>query len=85
MAVAPSLFTKGDRIALSPWSARSMDPADKAALEKRAAALGVVVSTFARKDGYMVRVHGSVTTSLVARGPLAAIIAGALDDFEAAA
>lgn len=81
MSVAPSLFTKGDRIGLSPLSARNMDPADKAALEKRAAAMGVVVSTFTRSGkGYMVRVHGSRTTELVARGPLAAIIAGALDD-----
>jgi hypothetical protein len=61
-----------------------MDPDQKAELEKRAKAMGVVVSTFARKDGYMVRVHGSRTTSLVARGPLAAIVAGALDDFEEA-
>lgn len=83
MSVTPSLFTKGDRIGLSPLSARRMDPAEKAALEARAKALGVVVSTFTRSGrGYMVRVHGHRTTQLVARGPLGAIIAGALDDWE---
>lgn len=86
MSVVPTLFSRTARIGLSPWSAKAMDPDEYAALEGRAAGLNVIVSTFRRSDKqWMVRVsRGEVTTSLVARGPLAAIIAGALDDWEAA-
>lgn len=87
MPVAPTFFTRSARIGLSPWSAEKMDQAELTALESRAAALDVTVSTIRRSDKqWMVRVHhNGQTTSLVARGPIAAIISGALDDFEAAA
>lgn len=87
MSVAPSLFTRGARIGLSPWSAETMGAEACAILEARAAALDVVVSTFKRRDnGWMVRVRKDrQTTSLVGYGPLVAVIDGALDDFESLA
>lgn len=78
------------RIGVYPgWVERH--PTELRTLEERADALGVLVSTRHldtrhEPDGYWrVRVrngHGFV--ELRARGPLGSIIAGALDDFEAA-
>lgn len=78
------------RIALSPWSRQANDPDELERLDARAAALGVYVSTVKRTKapaGWVVRVFdkGYVhVVTLRAQGPLAAIIAGALDDWEAA-
>lgn len=85
MSVVPNFLGGGGRIALSPWSAAAMDPQALAILEARAAALGVNVSTIkrSRQRSWMVRVRrGDLVTSLVGKGPLVAVIAGALDDFE---
>lgn len=85
MSVVPTLFSDTARIGLSPWSAAAMDPDEYASLETRAEALGVIVSCFRRSDKqWMVRAsRGETCSSLVGRGPVAAIIAGALDDWEA--
>lgn len=84
MSVAPTFLTRGARIALSPWAAARMDPDEYARLEGRAFDLDVNVSTVQRRDrSWMIRVRrGSTVTSLVAKGPIGACIAGALDDFE---
>jgi hypothetical protein len=62
--------------------------AEEDALEARAAELGVVVGALysARNSEWVVSVvAGQTRTRLRAHGPLAAILAGALDDFEAVA
>jgi hypothetical protein len=76
---------KGSRLGLSPWSRDAIGPADLQALEDRTEALNVVVSTVKRRDGqWMIRVRQNQRyCELVARGPLAICIHGALDDFEA--
>jgi hypothetical protein len=64
-----------------------MNPDALAILEARCAELDVVIATGQRSDrAWMVRVRkDSVVTSLIGRGPLDAVVAGALDDFEALA
>jgi len=70
------------RIALSPASRRGLvgriEP-----LDDRAAVMGVNVSTWKYRREWKVRVRqGSRYIDLRGEGPLEAIIAGALDDFE---
>lgn len=77
-----------DRIALSPWTRESTNPVALAILETRAASLGVWVST--AKLGrfeWSVRVFDGAgkRTSLRGDGSLLAMLAAALDDYEAAA
>jgi hypothetical protein len=76
----------GLSIGLSPWARESMREADLLRLERRCLELNVVVSAVRRSDrAWMVRVAGASTiTSLVGRGPLDAVIAAALMDFEEA-
>lgn len=83
--VGPLAPRKGSRLGLSPWSRDAIGPADLQALEDRAVGLDVIVSTVKRRDGqWMIRVRqGARYCELVARGPLAICIHGALDDFEA--
>ena len=78
-------------IALSPWVRDAMpDPDELAALDARAAALGVHVSTIKRTSapaGWVVRVFDKGYVRLVtlrAQGSITAIIAGALDDWQEA-
>lgn len=62
--------------------------ADYLALQRRADELGVTVGALwhARDDSWVITVkNGSTRTRLRAYGPLAAVLAGALDDYEAAA
>lgn len=76
------------RIALSPWSRDAANPVALAVLETRCEALGVRVSTVRRRDGsWMIRVRHedhARDISLVGKGGLEVVIAGALDDYEAA-
>lgn len=78
----------GSRIAMSPWSRDVANPVALAILEARCVALRVGVGTVKRRDGsWMVRVHHDEydrNAHLVGAGPLEAVIAGALDDYEAA-
>lgn len=78
----------GSRIAMSPWSQDAANPVALAVLEVRAAGLHVIVSTVRRRDrSWMVRVNHETyrdrRVSLVGKGPLEAVVAGALDDYEA--
>lgn len=81
-------LTPHSRIAMSPWSRDAANPVAVAVLEARCAALRVGVGTVKRRDGsWMVRVHHDEydrSAHLVGAGPLEAVIAGALDDYEAA-
>jgi len=76
------------RIGMAPWIREAMDLATEGRLERRAESLHVTVSTIHERSGdWRVRVtHTSKPWSVVLRGegPLEAVVAGALDDFEEA-
>lgn len=74
-------------LALTPWARERLRAVDVEALDDRAREMDVVVSAIHSRARWTVRVlrGANVVTTLRAVGPLAAIIAGALDDAEAAA
>lgn len=76
-------------IAWTPWARAGIDPRARADLEQRARNIGVVVSTgtlYPQSGRWTVKVtQGRRQVILRAEGDLAAIVAGALDDFECAA
>ena len=73
-------------IALSPWGRAGIGLDDLVKLDARCQSLGVKVSTVKRstRGDWMVRVFDGrgERTELKGQGPLAVIIAGALDTFE---
>lgn len=76
-----------NRIGVGPITAQLIDRDRLAALEGRAADLGVIVSTRVRSGryrSYLVTVHDyRRAIRLAGEGSIEAVIAGALDDWEA--
>lgn len=75
------------RLDLSPMARQMLDEKDRAELEARARAMGVKVQVTrnVRRRYWKVTVLGERITVLGGAGPVAAVMAGALDDAEAVA